>query len=44
MIAPLSSREQSGALAVDDRVTTYADKDTLTHSDGFRYAAFAVAA
>ncbi len=25
-------------------LATYADKDTLTHSDGFRYAAFAVAA
>jgi hypothetical protein len=25
-------------------IATYADKDTLTHADGFRYAAFAVAA
>ena len=25
-------------------LATYADQDTLTHSDGFRYAAFAVAA
>ncbi len=25
-------------------LATYLDKDTLTHSDGFRYAAFAVAA
>ena len=25
-------------------IATYADKDTLTHGDGFRYASFAVAA